>query len=698
MRTATDYLSARNMPAVVLANIVLSHRQIDLVIALDPGVLVVELKQLNAPIRGHKNGYWQIRLASGAWKNAPNAYEQTLREALALRDAMSAFEGVDVPYPNAALVLVPALLAGSSLPESDFKVSIASLSDLPQLIDETKRRGWPLETWRRFATHLHVTQVDSVESAVSEKLLEAKRLLGNYERIFVETYGPMTSGYVVVRGICQGEEMSSDALIDGGAIDRNILLTGPSGCSKSLLSHRMALKAFAHNEIPIIVPAKDFDGSLRDVVDREASLLGARSGADLITAARLIGRRLLLVVDGYNECTPSERTRLTRSIVAAIRRYGARAIVSSQIALERDDLLLMQTYAIKPPDTGTKRAIAQAAAGALSIQPLTDLLASVGSCLEARMIGELGADLPTDTSKFGLFDAFVRHLLGAAASDGIRTLTRVAAKMTERVSFGLSIRELDRVADQEAVSGALLNTLRQTHLLLIRGGRVSFSHEMFFNLFAAEATVRLSRDDPDALVTALRIPQSGEIKAFVLGAIDDDGFRRRVLDRITDVSAIRACLEGQCGADAQRWANEKCDDVLVRVAAEIDTVRFKGEPDQLWHMEAEPGTLQLWSDQDEEVLKSIPYELLAGHRLDQILTLARKMDARMREEIDRLSVVIPRRTRSLRNGLYAASFAGFGRRETGLSKLFGPIMSGGLTTALNSRGHAMSLDDCSQTS
>jgi hypothetical protein len=90
----------------------------------------------------------------------------------------------------------------------------------------------------------------------------------------------------------------------------------------------------------------------------------AGPAAELIGATRKLGRRLLLVVDGYNECTPSERSRLTRSIAAAVKRFNARAVVTSRIALEREDLIPARAYTVQTPNIETKLAIAQAAAGA----------------------------------------------------------------------------------------------------------------------------------------------------------------------------------------------------------------------------------------------------------------------------------------------------------------------------------------------
>src|SRR5581483_4022131 len=215
-----------------------------------------------------------------------------------------------------------------------------------------------------------------------------------------------------------------------------------------MLSYKMAIAALARGCVPIILPAKDFEGNLRDLANREATLLGVHSVAEIIRAAQRLNRQLLLVVDGYNECTPAERQRLTRTIAAAVKRYDAHAIMSSQIPLERDDLLPARIYAVQQPDKNAKLAIARQAAG-VQDDVLEPLLETVGSGLEAKMVGQLGPHLPIGTSRYGLFDAYVRQRLGSAASDGIRALSRVAGMMTDRVSFGLSVRELDRLSDRE---------------------------------------------------------------------------------------------------------------------------------------------------------------------------------------------------------------------------------------------------------
>jgi hypothetical protein len=675
---AIDFLSTQNIPAVILANLNLGGRQVDLVIGLDHGVLVVESKGLLAAVRGNVNGDWHVRLASGRWKQIPNAYTQVHTEKLRLRDAMAAFAGAEVPYPDAALIFVPAIPPGSTIPQGDFKVSIAGIDELPERIVSVTRHGWSLDRWRAFAAHHHLIAVPSIDAALGPELLDAERMLATYGEAFTRTYGPPASAMVAVSCVCDDETLSSDKVLEHAARGDNVLLTGESGCGKSLLSYTIALAALSHGRVPIVIPARDFEGNLRDVANREVALLDVRSAAAVISAARLLDRRLVLVVDGYNECTPSERLRLTRSIAAAVTGYGATAVVSSRITLERDDLLPARAFAVQVPDMGMKRAIAQQAAGGAPVEAFSELLNSVRSGLEARMIGQLGRQLPVGTSKYGLFDAYVRERLGPAASDGIRALSRVAAMMTERISFGLSVRELDRLSDRAGVSGALLQTLQGANILDKRGDRVSFSHEMFLNVFAAEAIIRRAGGDADAVVAALRLPQHLEMKPFVLGAIDDDSFRRRVLSGLSDARVIRGCLAGQCGSDAQRWANKRCDDLLAQIGEEIETVRFDVSEEFPWRIQAKPETLQEWTAQDRAVLAAIPHELVAGRRLDGVLKLIGRMDERLADEHSRLLDEARKKKVSLRSGLYAISYSGFAGREIGLSQICSPIHSGHL--------------------
>ena len=86
--------------AVVLANVNLGGRQIDLIVGLEEMALVIEAKGHSRPIRGGRNGLWQYQAASGDWVNFRNPYLQALDAKNKVRDAMGSIVGSEGPVPG----------------------------------------------------------------------------------------------------------------------------------------------------------------------------------------------------------------------------------------------------------------------------------------------------------------------------------------------------------------------------------------------------------------------------------------------------------------------------------------------------------------------------------------------------------------------------------------------------------------------
>jgi hypothetical protein len=203
--------------------------------------------------------------------------------------------------------------------------------------------------------------VSSLEAALDPVLGEAEQLLAQYRDAFTRTYGPSAEELVSGRCSVAGNSLSFDDLVARTIAEPSLALIGPSGCGKSLLSYRVAFAAMDRGAIPVVLASKDFQGSLRDVANREVTMLGVPSAQRLLAAARRLDRQVMWIIDGYNECNVGERGRLTRCIAAAARRYGAQVVLSSRTAVERADLLALPEYVIEPPDQETKLAIAQRA-------------------------------------------------------------------------------------------------------------------------------------------------------------------------------------------------------------------------------------------------------------------------------------------------------------------------------------------------
>ncbi|MDF5829446.1 hypothetical protein P4233_22745 [Pseudomonas aeruginosa] len=88
-------------------------------------------------------------------------------------------------------------------------------------------------------------------------------------------------------------------------------------------------------------------------------------------------------------------------------------------------------------------------------------------------------------------------------------------------------------------------------LLIQRGERLSFVHEMYLNAFAAEAILRQFGSDFDAMTRALALPRFHELRTFVVGAIEDMELLARLLSSTTDAQLLKAIIKGECGSAAQ---------------------------------------------------------------------------------------------------------------------------------------------------
>jgi hypothetical protein len=310
-----EHLSAKKWPAVILANVNLSGRQIDLVVALEHLVLVLEAKGNSTSVRGGVNGPWEVRVASGAWKKISNLYGQTVYASYAVRDAMRQFARAEVSYPSAALVFAPAIPPGSSVDCGDFKAAIIGLDMMDQLFQNGADKQWSLDQWRSFARHHNFQPVQTPQAAFDPTISAAEQLLDRYAMAFRRTYAPRVANMVSFE--CRDTVLrSSDEFIACAASGVDLLLKGPSGCGKTLMAYRIALDCMGRGRVPVLVFGKDFAGKLRDAVHREAVLLDMPSAEALISACRRLGRPLVLLVDGYNECLESRRATFTRSVTS----------------------------------------------------------------------------------------------------------------------------------------------------------------------------------------------------------------------------------------------------------------------------------------------------------------------------------------------------------------------------------------------
>ena len=637
LREIVRLLEMDGRRTLVFANFEIEGRQIDLLVALDDLALVIEAKGFTRAVRGGENGPWEVHLGSGRWKEFRNPYRQALDAALAVKDAARAFADTGALRIDAALVFAPGIPPGSEAFQGNSKVSVIGQSRLAAILRMCRRGLWSVDEWRAFADHLRLTRVSSVSAACDHGLAEAEDRLRRYGEMFRQHYGdPQT----LVPFPCesQGVDVPSSGVMGAVAEEGGgILLHGPSGCGKTMLAWASGAAVGERGAVVVIMQGKDFVGSARQLLNHETGLLGMPSAIQLLNDARRLNRSILFVVDGYNECGEDHRRLLTRVIAALAYRYDAGVLVTSQVPLAREGLVNLRKFEVRPPSIETKRAIAeQSAEGKVPSEVLEPLLAAVSTGLEARLVAEVGNAVAPGSSRYALFDAFVRERLGAGASDGIRILSMVAAWLSERFAFSLSIRQFDRLMDESGVSTEQRRLVLDRGLLASRGDRVSFPHEMFLDAFAAEAVVRRARGSPEPVLQALSAPLHGTRKDLIIGAIDDDSMLEVLLPRLEDSASIMACLQGRCGSHAKDWAEEHCRGLWPRIRKEAIDLRFRMGPEGHGNVEFDESRLMQWSPCDRAFHGALRGRLAQGLDLEHALDTVGILDRRIAEETVRL--------------------------------------------------------------
>ena len=459
---------------------------------------------------------------------------------------------------------------------------------------------------------------------------------------------------------------------------RTYCYTVPSGCGKTRLAADIVLEFVRRGGVAVTVRVKNYTDSFVTVLNREAELLAVPSAAKLLSAAQRLQRPILFVVDGYNECDGSMREFLTLELSAWVRRYMANFLITSQTPLMRDDLLAFRTLEVPPAKMETKVTIARNIMG-VDVLPkeIEHLLNAVSTGLEARLVGEVGQQLHPGSSRFALFDAYARKCLQDEAGEGIRALSHVAAWLFDHVSFSLSVRDLGRLMDDRQAGHAILERLQSAGLLSSHGDRVSFSHEMFFNAFAAEAIVRRSASQSEAILTALASPLHAERKDFIIGAIDEQLLLERVLEGLSDQTSVAACLSGSCGSRAQEWAEARWPRLLSRLHDEVRNVRFRIDVHGFNKVAFRNGSLAAWSPLDRAFLNALPKLIVEGRYLNEILDIIGTLDTRIDEESIRLRAEARKHDIPLRSSVFAVGLSpGFGPRSPAISLICQSIHSG----------------------
>ncbi len=663
---ACEVLERTDGWSYVFANFHAAGRQIDLVVLTESTTLVVEAKGYSLPVHGDINGQW-IQHGPYGSKTIGNAYNQALEGKNAFRDAMQKIAQVS-GYPNAAVVVSPHIPHESRLTNGDFKVAVGGTELIQQALSQPSGARLSQSQCETLARHLGLELVSSKDAAINDEVIEAERLCSAYLSAFEDFYGPTAAKLLPDSYACNTHEVASSdvhSMVKRG--ESGVLIRGPSGCGKTLLSASCAMSCFEGGGVPLFIAARDFNGQFQKLLDKETSLLNGCLAASVLRAAKTLGKRVVLFLDGYNECAESFRVGLTRSLRAFALRYGAGIVVSTQCELDRPDLLQLKTVVVRHPSDELKTILAGIERGGIVAGDIRSLLDTANSGLEAFLVGKIGELMPSGASKFVLFSTYARERLKVAATEGIRTLCVFAEYLLKRSSFSLSVREFDRLCDSQNLSQAGRQQLSQSQLLLERGDRVSFVHELLFSALSAEAVIRYSKDDPVCIRAALNSPRFFSSKVFILGAIEDEMLLHEVLDGCSDQVLIAAASSGECGTAAQSIVNHRINDMLANMIIEAKGLRFQIGGEGFYGVTIDESSLRSELEGFESCLSAVGQGLFAGKYYQEVITACRHVDNAIEVFSQSFAAEAKAKKVPLRHAVFSAAYVM--RREAAISKL-----------------------------
>jgi hypothetical protein len=580
IRELVDDLSASDL--LILANFLVGGHQIDFVVVTPLFAALLELKNFTRPISGQKNGAWTIRDAAGKDVPALNPYQQALDEAFALSDEMRRYghRHSDVPPPRkhsyysnfrTFVCVYPGLHRGSRVTVGDHRVAVASYSDVREKIrSATLDSSWNMNDWERFAVNqLHLNPV-SLAAATDEKALEAQNDLSAY----LARLAGLISTNLAPMIDADGNAAYGARLIAQLQGSSNYLLFGPPGSAKTFHLHHLAHTLIdTDSEVPLLLDSKRYrGGDFWTFLRQSIAPFFVGEPKSLLTAAKQNGRRVVVLLDAFNECEGQYRDDLLKGVQAFALNCDARLVATGHQGTESLGGLTVVPIRLELPDAIQRRRIYAHYAELPISENLDAFCDGFTNAYDIALAGRCHKGGNPPKTRVEIYDRYVNirlhphHRVIAAA-----LLRHLAGHLSDAISMVMTRERCEIHAEEfltrNDASVGILDAVFESGLVQVTADSFAFEHELLLAYFRAEVLRRGAAGK--SLALELQKPRNADLLPFVLPRLNESEHVVAVVRAAGDLRTLVHIAEGGCGPLAQVELTRECGQFITEAISAL---------------------------------------------------------------------------------------------------------------------------------
>jgi hypothetical protein len=471
----------------------------------------------------------------------------------------------------------------------------------------------------------------------------AEEAVDEYAARFSDIYGAGLEALVSTTIQTKEGPIESARLLDLLLMDIHYLVIGKSGTGKTHLAKHMAMQAIRGRVLPIFLRACDYRGELSVLLDKSVAHSHPGTALDLLNSADHAKRRIVVIVDGFNECADHLKASLIQDLQEFYVQLLTPITITSQASISLPSILTGDTLEMKALSDAEKKAVFMSySKGAIleeDVERFSEAFqTSYEISLAAQCVEEI-RDAPTRTS---LFDAYVRRHCALTEHPAVtnKILRELAETMGKQLVGSLSIGDVTKVCEvvaaHEEVSVKVLDEVFRSGLVEVGQGYCAFRHELLGRFFQALAFVR-SNDRADILASELAKPRYRHLAEFVVSLQSDADKVHSCVQELEDPTLIADCLRGRAGNLARDIVSRDVLEVFTAGHRELKTADLSLElPGRDWgftHATLKVDGAAGWLKYDRALMVAIGLVLSDALFFDETVDLIRQTDLTCKDKL-----------------------------------------------------------------